>query len=528
MSSIVSGHSLTCQVGPTPSACPAVGHRVASLHGHRPAPGRTETGSLADTVLVSNRGPLAFHLEDGRPVAAVRRGRAGRVAPPAWWWAPGPPGWPAPWARRTGPRPPPGLMSRRRPDASSWSTPIPTSTAWPTTWSPTPPCGSATTTSSTPPAGPGPTTGGRRPGTPTVNSTSCSPARWPRWHPKAGRVLVQDYHLALMGSTLARLRPDLKHGALHPHPVRRPIGAADAADRGGAPSCCRPWPISAPADSTRSGGRAPTDRGWPSSMGTARPRCLGHHLRVPAVRGRRPAAAPRPPSRQWPRRWPGWRIGSVGPIARSSCGWTGWSCRRTCSGGSGPSRSSSSASRSGVDGWCSSPWPIRPARACPSISAYQNEVESTVARINARWATPGWTPIILEVEDDYPRSLAALSRYDVLLVNPVRDGLNLVAKEGPLINTPARCPRPVPRGRSVRRARHRRPRDQPVRRVGDRGGAGPGAGHGRGRKSGMGRRAGVPDPRPAAGRLARRPAPCGHLSSPPADEAHRTDPVTVR
>ncbi len=39
------------------------------------------------------------------------------------------------------------------------------------------------------------------------------------------------------------------------------------------------------------------------------------------------------------------------------------------------------------------------------------------------------------MEDDYPRSLAALSRYDVLMVNPVRDGLNLVAKEGPLINT---------------------------------------------------------------------------------------------
>ena len=58
-----------------------------------------------------------------------------------------------------------------------------------------------------------------------------------------------------------------------------------------------------------------------------------------------------------------------------------------------------------------------------------------MARINRRWATPGWTPIVLEVEDDYPRSLAALSRYDVLLVNPVRDGLNLVAKEGPLINT---------------------------------------------------------------------------------------------
>ncbi len=71
----------------------------------------------------------------------------------------------------------------------------------------------------------------------------------------------------------------------------------------------------------------------------------------------------------------------------------------------------------------------------PEYLAYQNEVESTVDRINQRWGTPGWTPIVLEVEDDYPRSLAALSRYDVLLVNPVRDGLNLVAKEGPLVNT---------------------------------------------------------------------------------------------
>ena len=65
---------------------------------------------------------------------------------------------------------------------------------------------------------------------------------------------------------------------------------------------------------------------------------------------------------------------------------------------------------------------------------YRNEVESTVARINERWATADWTPIVLEVEDDYPRSLAALTRSDVLMVNPVRDGLNLVAKEGPLIN----------------------------------------------------------------------------------------------
>ena len=37
-------------------------------------------------------------------------------------------------------------------------------------------------------------------------------------------------------------------------------------------------------------------------------------------------------------------------------------------------------------------------------------------------------------EDDYPRSLAGLVSYDVLLVNPIRDGMNMVAKEGPLVN----------------------------------------------------------------------------------------------
>jgi trehalose 6-phosphate synthase len=66
--------------------------------------------------------------------------------------------------------------------------------------------------------------------------------------------------------------------------------------------------------------------------------------------------------------------------------------------------------------------------------AYGAEVVSTAERINHAWGTPTWTPIILHVEDDRPRSLAALTMSDVLLVNPVRDGLNLVAKEGPLLN----------------------------------------------------------------------------------------------
>jgi len=41
--------------------------------------------------------------------------------------------------------------------------------------------------------------------------------------------------------------------------------------------------------------------------------------------------------------------------------------------------------------------------------------------------------LLLHVEDDYPRSLAAYQLADVLLVNPVRDGMNLVAKEGPVL-----------------------------------------------------------------------------------------------
>ena len=66
--------------------------------------------------------------------------------------------------------------------------------------------------------------------------------------------------------------------------------------------------------------------------------------------------------------------------------------------------------------------------------AYRHEVESVIERINAEWATPTWTPILYDATDDFPRSVAALRRYDVLLVNPVRDGLNLVAKEGTLLN----------------------------------------------------------------------------------------------
>jgi trehalose 6-phosphate synthase len=65
---------------------------------------------------------------------------------------------------------------------------------------------------------------------------------------------------------------------------------------------------------------------------------------------------------------------------------------------------------------------------------YTEEVLATVKQINDRWATPDWTPVICDTSDDYPASVALLRRADVLLINPLRDGLNLVAKEAALVN----------------------------------------------------------------------------------------------
>ncbi len=70
----------------------------------------------------------------------------------------------------------------------------------------------------------------------------------------------------------------------------------------------------------------------------------------------------------------------------------------------------------------------------PAYRRYREDVDATVAEINDRWGADGWTPIVYETDDDYPRSVAALRRADAVLVNPVRDGLNLVAKEAVLLS----------------------------------------------------------------------------------------------
>ena len=66
--------------------------------------------------------------------------------------------------------------------------------------------------------------------------------------------------------------------------------------------------------------------------------------------------------------------------------------------------------------------------------AYTARVHELAAEINAEFGTADWEPLILDVKDDYPRSLAACGLADVLLVNPIRDGMNLVAEEGPILS----------------------------------------------------------------------------------------------
>lgn len=70
----------------------------------------------------------------------------------------------------------------------------------------------------------------------------------------------------------------------------------------------------------------------------------------------------------------------------------------------------------------------------PAYQAYVAEVERVAASINDEFSQPGWDAVRLFREDNYPLSLALLRRAEVLLINPVRDGMNLVAKEGPLLS----------------------------------------------------------------------------------------------
>jgi trehalose 6-phosphate synthase len=78
---------------------------------------------------------------------------------------------------------------------------------------------------------------------------------------------------------------------------------------------------------------------------------------------------------------------------------------------------------------------LQPSRQ--DVAAYRNyvrKVRQTVQRINAQFGAQGWLPIRLELGESVRKAMAAMRNFDVLLVNSVYDGLNLVAKEGALVN----------------------------------------------------------------------------------------------
>jgi trehalose 6-phosphate synthase len=70
----------------------------------------------------------------------------------------------------------------------------------------------------------------------------------------------------------------------------------------------------------------------------------------------------------------------------------------------------------------------------PEYFEYLAAIERKAHAVNDHFQQEGWRPVDLRIGDNFARSVAAYKQYDVLLVNPVFDGLNLVSKEAPLVN----------------------------------------------------------------------------------------------
>jgi trehalose 6-phosphate synthase len=78
---------------------------------------------------------------------------------------------------------------------------------------------------------------------------------------------------------------------------------------------------------------------------------------------------------------------------------------------------------------------LMPSRTdVPEYIEYLEKIEALVAVVNHRHGTPDWMPIDLKLRDDLDEAVASYKHYDVMMVNAMFDGMNLVAKEGPLVN----------------------------------------------------------------------------------------------
>jgi trehalose 6-phosphate synthase len=70
----------------------------------------------------------------------------------------------------------------------------------------------------------------------------------------------------------------------------------------------------------------------------------------------------------------------------------------------------------------------------PEYAEYLEKIEALVAVVNHRHGTTDWMPIDLKLRENIDEAVASYKHYDLLIVNAMFDGMNLVAKEGPLVN----------------------------------------------------------------------------------------------
>ena len=123
---------------------------------------------------------------------------------------------------------------------------------------------------------------------------------------------------------------------------------------------------------------------------------------------------------------------------------------------------------------------LQPSRTdVPEYAEYLERIEALVAVVNHRHGTTDWMPIDLRIYENFPEAVARYKHFDLLIVNSLFDGMNLVAKEAPAVNTRDGVRDAVREHRRPRGARRLHALGEPVRHPG----AGrhdlPGADHGR-------------------------------------------------
>ncbi|MNY17222.1 Alpha,alpha-trehalose-phosphate synthase [UDP-forming] [compost metagenome] len=81
-------------------------------------------------------------------------------------------------------------------------------------------------------------------------------------------------------------------------------------------------------------------------------------------------------------------------------------------------------------------WGVLPAsrQGAKGYRDYLDRLKAKAEAINRRFKRWGWEPVSFTFDNHYARAIAVMKHYDVLLVNSLADGMNLVAKEGPIVN----------------------------------------------------------------------------------------------